>query len=55
METERLKKYRELIKKSSVGMASPEEILSQLDRLRFQMTEEERRQAPPVFSNEVTD
>lgn len=55
METGKLQKYRELIQQAAVGSVSPEELLSSLDRLMFQMSKEERSKAPPVYSDEVTD
>lgn len=55
METGKLQQYRDLIEKASVGSVSPEELLSSLDRIMFQMTEEERSMAPPLYSDNVTD
>jgi hypothetical protein len=47
--------YRSFVEKLAKDCASEEELFSELDRLQFRMTREERQQAPVIYSDSVVD
>jgi hypothetical protein len=51
----KIEKYLSFVEKLSQNCASEEELLSELDRLQFQMSEKERKQAPVIYSDSVVD